>query len=51
MLPAALLSGDGRQAIRGGMAGSMEQAKVLGREVAQELIQQGADELIAAARR
>lgn len=50
-LTAAVFSVDGRQAIRAVMAGSMEQAKVLGREVAQELIQQGANELIAAARR
>lgn len=50
-LTAGVFSVDGQQAIRAMRCGGVEQAASLGRELAQELIQQGADELIAAARR
>ncbi len=50
-LTAAVFSSDGQQAIRGAQSSAMEHAAELGQQLARELIKQGADELIAAARR
>lgn len=50
-LTAGVFSVDGQQAIRAIRSGGAEHAASLGRELAQELILQGADKLIAAARR
>ncbi len=50
-LTAGVFSIDGKQAIRGARSGSLAQAAMLGRELADELKKQGADELIAIARR